>query len=243
MYHAIGHPGADDRMGLKVPPETFAAQVDWLREAGWRIQPVRDLIGARPAAGQQAAISFDDGYEDQLTAARYLHDQGLKGTFFLVTGKPGQPIGGEDYYRDWKLMSRDGWQALAEQGHEIGGHSHHHPGPLTLQTMERVNEEVSDCRAALTIQESHKEVGFSYPHGAFSPKIEKAVEAGGFDYACGSRPGSLGTRSDRFYLPRIEVSGHDSLQDFQDKVEGRGELWRILRHDLMRKIWKMQGRV
>ena len=243
MYHAIGQPGADDRMGLKVPPETFAAQMAWLREAGWRINPVRELIGASLASGKQAAISFDDGYENQLSAARHLQDQGLKGTFFLVTGKPSQSIGGGDYYQDWKLMTRGGWQALAEQGHEIGGHSHRHPGPLTLEPLEQVAQEISDCRTALSTHASQNKAGFSYPHGAFSPEIGKVVQAGGFDYACGSRPGALGKRPDMFYLPRIEVSGHDSMVDFRNKVEGRGELWRILRHDLMRKIWKIQGRV
>jgi len=243
MYHSIGRPEAGDRMGLKVASDTFAEHVMWLRHQGWKIVTVGELIRFPKKGHKQVAISFDDGYDDQLAAARHLNEQGLRGTFFLITGKPGLAIGGKDYYRNWKLMDRTHWQELADQGHEIGGHSHQHPGPLTLQPSDCVAKDIDDCRSSLQAGGPSGKPGFSYPHGAWSPAIGRAVETAGFDYACGSRPGSLAGRLERFYLPRIEISGRDSMEDFQQKVEGRGEIWRVLRHDLMRAVWRMQGRV
>lgn len=243
MYHSIGEPEAGDRMGLRVRLEMLGLQLAWLIQKNWKIMTVGELLRSGASNQNEVAISFDDGYRDQLTAVRYLQEEGIKGTFFLITGKAGEFIGGEDYYKNWMLMEQAHWQELAEQGHEIGGHSHHHRGPLTLQSPQEITTEIRECRGVLQRLELRQKVGFSYPHGAYSFSIGQTVQACGFDYACGSRPGSLGGRPNRFYLPRIEISRRDSKESFIKKVEGRGELWRVLRHDLMRKVWRMQGRV
>ena len=243
MYHSIGRPEAGDRMGLKVSLGNFERQVDWLIHQDWEILTVGELIRSKLSEKNQAAISFDDGYRDQLSAANSLHKRGLQGTFFIIPGRAGQTMGGQTYYSQWKLMGLADLKLLIKYGHEIGGHSYSHPGPLTLQAKSMIKKEIENCHQWIQSFNSGQEIGFSYPHGASSSEVEASVQKAGYKYACGSRPGSLGVRLDNFCLPRIEISGRDSMEDFKQKVEGRGEIWRVWRHDLMRKIWKIQGRV
>jgi len=229
-------------MGLRVEFGNLQDQILWLLSHGWQIRQVRDLVSSKVGASKEVAISFDDGYLDQLAAAHFFYDQGLRATFFRITGLMHGSLDGSGPSRKWELMGRSAWKELEKQGHEIGGHSHRHPGPLTLESPGRCREEVEQCLQALRQEGATGPVGFSYPHGAQSRRIHEQVRNAGFIYACGSRPGPVAPKSNRYSLPRIEISGRDNLDDFKRKVEGRGECWRILRHDLMRKIWTLQGR-
>jgi peptidoglycan/xylan/chitin deacetylase (PgdA/CDA1 family) len=76
---------------------------------------------ARPStwAGDAAAavsLTYDDGLPDALDrAVPDLEDRGLRGTFYLTTGK-----------RCVRRRAAD-WRRAFERGHEIGSHSAHHP--------------------------------------------------------------------------------------------------------------------
>lgn len=230
-------------MQLRVERENFQRQVEWLKQNGWSILPVGKLRESNRFPVKQVAISFDDGYEDQLAAAEDLKAHGALGTFFLISGLQGQSMGGNQYYQKWRLLDQEGWNNLISQGHEIGGHSHRHPGPLTRESPNRLHEEVEKCFHGLHRGGVAAPVGFSYPHGAHSRRIREQVRHAGFAYACGSRPGPLCETGDPFHLPRVEIRGGDSLEEFKRKVEGRGEGWRILRHLLARVLWRVQGRI
>lgn len=231
-----------DRMGLRVEFGNFQNQISWLLSHGWKIRQVRDLVSSKVGASKEVAISFDDGYLDQLAAAHFFYDRGLRVTFFRITGLLDKSLNGAGCYKELKVMGMNAWEELQAQGHEIGGHSHRHPGPLTLQPFGVIQDEIAMCYRCLRPRTGQKKIGFSYPHGACSPVIQNAVKKAGFFYACGSRPGPVSPVSNRYWLPRVEISGRDNLDEFKRKVEGRGEIWRILRHDLMRGIWKIQGR-
>jgi peptidoglycan/xylan/chitin deacetylase (PgdA/CDA1 family) len=76
VYHRIVE--REDPLGLSVAPANFAAQLDVLR-AEWDVVP---LEGATRAG--TVAITFDDGYHDNLAAAEQL--DGLPATLFVSTG-------------------------------------------------------------------------------------------------------------------------------------------------------------
>lgn len=93
MYHRIAIDPLDPWQ-LCVTPASFAAQLDWLREHA-RVVPMRQLA-AELAAGdlqpRSVAITFDDGYADNLLVAEpLLRERGLPATFFLTTAT----LGGE----------------------------------------------------------------------------------------------------------------------------------------------------
>jgi peptidoglycan/xylan/chitin deacetylase (PgdA/CDA1 family) len=93
MYHRVAVEPLDPWQ-LCVTPAGFAAQLDWLR-ANCRVIALRQLAAELrdgSLAPRSVAISFDDGYADNLLAAEpLLRERGLPATFFLTTATLGVP--------------------------------------------------------------------------------------------------------------------------------------------------------
>jgi peptidoglycan/xylan/chitin deacetylase (PgdA/CDA1 family) len=91
MYHRIAAEALDPWQ-LCVSPDNFARQLDWLR-ARCRVIPLRQLAAELKAGNiedRSVAISFDDGYADNLLVAEpLLRDRSLAATFFLTTATLG----------------------------------------------------------------------------------------------------------------------------------------------------------
>ncbi|MDX2169662.1 MAG: polysaccharide deacetylase family protein, partial [Deltaproteobacteria bacterium] len=88
MYHRVD--AAPDYLGLSVPPALFEAQLARLR-ARARIVPLRELVARladpRGIDTDLAAVTFDDGYQDNLDQALpILARQGVPATLFLTSG-------------------------------------------------------------------------------------------------------------------------------------------------------------
>jgi peptidoglycan/xylan/chitin deacetylase (PgdA/CDA1 family) len=95
-YHAIcgpeGYAYADP--SICIPPAAFERHVKYLA-ANYRVLPLPEAVAAlqtpKSLPPNAVAITFDDGYADNLWAARILAQHGITGTFFLTAGC----IGGE----------------------------------------------------------------------------------------------------------------------------------------------------
>ena len=90
MYHRVASDLVDP-WRLCVSPANFEAQLEVLASS-FRVVTLRELIDARGSDGSRpsVAITFDDGYADNLHAAvRRLVRQGLPATFFLTSGTLG----------------------------------------------------------------------------------------------------------------------------------------------------------
>src|SRR5258707_14171950 len=87
LYHRVNTLDTDPQL-LAVSPEPFAAHLDVLQEIA-RPMPLRDLVAAARAGEDlrdAVAITFDDGYEDNLLTARpILQQQGVPATIFVAT--------------------------------------------------------------------------------------------------------------------------------------------------------------
>ena len=84
LYHRVARIDEDPH-GLAVAPERFTAHCEVLRR---RFEVVR-LREAQPSR-RQVAITFDDGYADNVTEARpILESMGLPATFFITAGRIG----------------------------------------------------------------------------------------------------------------------------------------------------------
>jgi peptidoglycan/xylan/chitin deacetylase (PgdA/CDA1 family) len=92
VYHRVARPTIDP-WNLSVSPENFAAHVAALSRYA-RVVPLTDLQEAVRSAPERppVAITFDDGYVDNLQAAApILAEGGAPATVFLVTGSLGRP--------------------------------------------------------------------------------------------------------------------------------------------------------
>lgn len=90
-YHAVcgpeGYRYADP--SICVSPSNFEAHVRYLTDA-YAVLPldraVRDLRAGRPLPPNAVAITFDDGYADNLAAAQILARYGATATFYITAG-------------------------------------------------------------------------------------------------------------------------------------------------------------
>ena len=90
-YHAIagpeGHAYAEPE--ICISPEAFRAQVRYL-VAHYSVlslpEAVHRLRDGRPLPHNAVAITFDDGYADNLDAARVLSAHGVSATFYITAG-------------------------------------------------------------------------------------------------------------------------------------------------------------
>ncbi|SOB80770.1 Polysaccharide deacetylase [Sphingomonas guangdongensis] len=87
MYHRVSRPRFDP-WGLAVSPEDFDAQIAWLASHRWPL-PMDDFVaGLRKGRlpRKAVAVTFDDGYVDNLTHAKpALARHAIPATLFLTT--------------------------------------------------------------------------------------------------------------------------------------------------------------
>jgi peptidoglycan/xylan/chitin deacetylase (PgdA/CDA1 family) len=134
-------------------------------------------------------FSWDDGFRDNLRAARVLEEFGTRGCFFVCPG-----IVGEQSDQSLRAFCRNldfpvltpflSWQdmeKLVADGHEVGGHTMTHPD-LGALSPAAIGDEVARSR-----EEIRKRLGkaqhFAWPRGRwinFSPAARDAVFAAGF---------------------------------------------------------------
>jgi peptidoglycan/xylan/chitin deacetylase (PgdA/CDA1 family) len=121
MYHRVAEPEIDP-WGLAVSAAHFDEQMAWLR-ASRTVMPLTELVDRykRKALPRDAvAITFDDGYVDNLTNAKpALGRYGLAATLFLATGTVGSRT---EYWWDelarMILLNSDGIDATVQIGAE-----------------------------------------------------------------------------------------------------------------------------
>jgi peptidoglycan/xylan/chitin deacetylase (PgdA/CDA1 family) len=103
MYHRVAHPQADP-WELAVRPDHFEQQLDVLRRSR-RPMPMPDFLHGlehRTLPTDAVAVTFDDGYADNLHEAKpRLAARGIPATVFLTTGAVGQPT---EYW--WDELAR-----------------------------------------------------------------------------------------------------------------------------------------
>ncbi|HKE18060.1 MAG TPA: polysaccharide deacetylase family protein [Kofleriaceae bacterium] len=125
-------------------------------------------------AGQAiVSLTWDDTLGDQQTAVDLLDAHGLRGTFYVNSGR----LGGTGYLSASQLL---GWQ---QQGHEIAGHTKTHVDVTTLAPDE-ARRQICDDRVAL-LGRGFVVTSFAYPFGASNALAEQIADECGYNSARG----------------------------------------------------------
>lgn len=163
MKHTVWRLG--ERAGLSLLVALVAATVPATVPRAAEAAQVAQAIVTSPTT---VSLTFDDGTADQLQAAQLLENNGLKGTFYVNSGR----IGTGDYLSAGQL------QQLQANGHEIGGHTISHADLTALGSAEQQHQ-ICDDRTALT-NLGLKADNFAYPFGAYNASVEQLVRGCGY---------------------------------------------------------------
>ena len=215
MYHHVSPrvlPGPYAR-ALTVTPAEFRDQLMWLHAHGCRVVSVDDIYGdarAHTLAQCEAALSFDDGYDDAATfALPLLRAFGVPATFYVATGFVGTP----------GHVSIAQLRSMHESGMEIGAHTVHHTD-LTTLTASQTAREVSASAASLRRWLNADVTSFAYPAGQFNARAVSAVREAAFANAVTTQPGDVRATSRSYELPRYRIERASGLRLMQS-VFGR----------------------
>jgi peptidoglycan/xylan/chitin deacetylase (PgdA/CDA1 family) len=206
VYHGVGEVDSrSDPARLVAGPQTLESHLDWLEQRGYRFSSAAELArvsGDGPPAGT-AVLTFDDGLVDGLsTVAPNLRERGVPATFFICPGL----LGGQHEFiagAAGRLLSADQARELAAMGFDLGAHSMTHPDLRGLDdaTLTREIRESKEGVEELTGKPCRT---FAHPYGLSDGRVERAVEAAGFEIAFGWGPG----RWRQFAAPRLPAPIH-----------------------------------
>ena len=159
LYHSVNdRPGPAERP-YAVSRSSFAAHADAVRASGRRAVTISSLAAALrnglPLGARALAITFDDGYEDNLDAVEALVDRGLPSTVYVDLRRSGCP----------KSAPPSQLARLAGiPGVEIGAHAVRHRRLDELEEHE-LADEVSVSKVQLEELTGKPIRSFSYPTG------------------------------------------------------------------------------
>jgi peptidoglycan/xylan/chitin deacetylase (PgdA/CDA1 family) len=164
------------RVTDEIPPDGLTVTTAWFRGMCQLLkerfhvvslgEAMQLLESGTPLPRRVVAITFDDCYHDNLSAARLLAEHKLPACFFIPTAFPGT-----DYVFPWdgglKRMANLSWQDIKEMaamGHEIGSHTIYHANMAQVST-EQARRELVDSKRTLEDRLLRPVRWFAYPYG------------------------------------------------------------------------------
>lgn len=243
MYHSITddvEPGVRDYFRLNTPPNLFGIHLQILKEEGFRVVDLHTAVSlllspTSPAAtadlptpltaqpARIAVITFDDGFQDFLTAAwPLLQKSGFSATVFLPTNFIG------DERRSFKGRSCLTWDevwTLRRAGVSFGSHTVNHPKLWKLD-QSTLHHELRDSRNAIEDELGESVDAFAHPYAfpsidsTYVSRFREALVQFGYSFGVTTSLGCVGRGDDQLTLKRVPVNGADSPALFRAKVLG-----------------------
>ena len=224
MYHSIGSMAVGDTRGLfSVSPKLFYDHVEHLA-GSISIETVPLTADSVRANRRAVAVTFDDGYADNLdVAAPLLAARGIPFTVFVTSG----------FVRCGKrgFLSPQGLRELAAvPGARIGAHGFTHT-PLTDLKDDELFAELKSSKHYLEDLLGLKVSSMAYPYGRTDRRVRNATEAAKFDIATCSYPGLNMPVRDLLMLRRTEIHNSDNIDRFHEKLTGDWDWRQIIKQD------------
>lgn len=204
-------------------PSNFNSQLTILEQRGYHTVTMQQIAAAlQGGAGLPAkpvAITFDDGFANQMEAFQLLQKHHMVATYYIISagqrsrwcigagrryGDPLQPAGGcGDAYLSWDQIGE-----LDRSGTVIiGGHTVDHEN-LAGESAADQQFEVAQNKQDIESRLGHPIRDFAYPYGAFSATTISIVKAAGYTTAVTTLPGVSQAAGGLFTLHRVR----DALQ-------------------------------
>lgn len=205
VYHTISKPVLPLPANIDVSPERFETHLKWLAARRRKsVAPLHEQLTA-PATRKLISITFDDGFQDNLTVALPLLEKyNFPATVFVTP----------DFLNKPTYLTDDELKVLA--GHElitIGAHGLYHRH-LTELSIGEASRELTVSKQILEDTINKKVDLLAYPYGDCNRAVERLSEAAGYRAAWSVWNGS----NTRFSLWRVPLGKNDDLLRFAAKI-------------------------
>jgi peptidoglycan/xylan/chitin deacetylase (PgdA/CDA1 family) len=222
MYHKIGIPPQNSWLkNLWVSPQKFDRQMRFLQQKAVPVITFAEyyiMLQEKKVPSKAVIITFDDGYQDNYTAAfPVLKRYGFKAMFFLVY----DTIGSINKWHEpaiephQRMLSPEQIKEMQAAGMEFGSHTLSHLN-LNELSVEAATTQIVKSKAVLE-QALGKPVDiFAYPYGAgaYNPAVKQLVKPAGYKLAVGIRQAlNMRGQEDLFALKRITIRGDENMLD------------------------------
>ncbi len=198
MYHDIKTRPLNN---FDVTREDFCAQLDWLKQNGYRTLSMEEFIDGMSKQSfpkKSVLITFDDGYEGiYLLAAPELRKRNMHATFFIFPKAIDTALKGYPYVTLKELK-----ELAADPLFSIGSHSMSHPYLTQISPQEK-KKEISDSKAYLEKLTGKPVTALAYPYGDYDASVIAELKEAG--YKAGFAVNDRGTANEpaRYSIPRI----------------------------------------
>lgn len=199
MYHSLTV--SNDGNTLKLPPEEFKEQMEWLKENDYYTLTPEEayivLTENKKPKEKIVWITLDDGYLNNYTDGfPILKQLKLNATINYITSKQDN-----QYYfhqADMEKMKQSG--LISIESHTV---SH-----LDLNTLsdEQIHTELLDSKKWLDDTLKQQTSVICYPAGRYDERVEKEAELTGYKLGLTTEPGYASKNDGLFALKRIRVS-------------------------------------
>jgi len=244
MYHEIAEPD-ETSSRLAVTPAAFAAQLGYLRQAGFTAMTAAELAarltnGLVPLPDRPVVLTFDDGYADFHRRAMPLLDQhGFTATLFVTTGweqdadlrasAPG------------RMLTRTQLTEAAAAGVEMAAHTRSHP-QLDQLPDRLVREELGTSKRWLEDEIGLAVPGLAYPFGYSSARVRELAREAGYRYAHAVDNRTASAAEDPFAVPRLTVRRATTRPEFRRLADGHTTA-RLLEDRALTRAWSVVRQV
>lgn len=230
MYHMISPhlPKNKSKFNrLRVTPQAFEKQLYWLHKNQWKTMTMAELAKYQHIPSRTVVLTFDDGYADNyIHAFPLLKRYNMKATIFIVT---------ERFNQDWAtdkdtkrssnelnneaMLTHGMVREMAASGLiDIGSHTIHHVNLPTL-SYEQQEEEIAHSKTIIEQVYGITCKSFAYPFGFYDDTSLALVQKHGYTSAVTTVPKFLPWEDkNRYEIPRVIISGRQSLFDFKLKM-------------------------
>jgi peptidoglycan/xylan/chitin deacetylase (PgdA/CDA1 family) len=216
LYHRITR--ADKPSHEVTRPALFREEMDWLKAEGYETISVSQLsdymVGKGTIPKKPVVITFDDGWKDNIDAAKYLKKLDMGATFYIISG----------FFTAPQYMDVEEVESLAKnQKFEIGSHSHSHF--VKHKKMSEVDlctfaKELSASKLILERVVEKPITSFAWPYGFTTKESVYAANAIGYKTTLHVNTDSNNSAGHSpLFIRRMNIDGNCKLEDFQQMIK------------------------
>lgn len=218
-YHSVSPGHQTPAWPWSTSLSRFESHLDFLAGNGWHCVTMNQLAQCTTSFPVRTiAITFDDGYIDNLHALEALAQRGMTATWFIVSGSIGRTPEWRDHGQpQGRLLNADELVKLRQAGMEVGSHTATHARLISLPDQDLAHE-LALSRSQLETVLGESVHGFAYPYGAWDNRVADAVRQAGYQYACTTDSGWALRDNNPYRIRRLTVFNHDSTASLARKL-------------------------